>query len=254
MKKSTPWKSLLLAAFFVAFVFGGNVGSRQDSTDYPQLSSTDFEDGRAEGWQPNIPAHWRIVRQDGSMVYELFAPGEADKIRRPTSWSLLKSHDVTSFVFSGRLKCNADPANPQRDLCLFFHFQDPTHFYYVHLSASSDEVHNIIGLVNGADRVKINREPPGQSVFRLTERGWHTFKVSCDSATGEIKAYLDDMRIPILTACDKTIPHGLVGIGSFDDVGCFDDIGLWGEKTAGVPSSSSSLQETMFRKTKRIKD
>jgi len=191
-----------------------------------QLASFDFE--TAEGWQPNNPAHWRIVERDGSLVYELTAPGEQGKLRAPTSWSLLAGHDVTSFVLSGRLKCLADPANPYRDLCIFFHFQDPTHFCYVHYGASSDEAHNIIGLVNGADRVKINIEPAGKSVFRLTDAEWHNFKVSYNAASGKIEAFLDNLETPILTAVEKTLSHGLVGVGSFDDTGCFDDIALRG--------------------------
>jgi hypothetical protein len=84
--------------------------------------------------------------------------------------------------------------------------------------------------VNGADRVKINLEPPGKSVFRLTDTNWHTFKVTCDAATGRIAAYLDDLTEPILTAVDKTLSHGLAGVGSFDDTGFFDDLSLRGTK------------------------
>jgi len=194
----------------------------------PLLASSDFEDGQAAGWQPNDPAHWLVIKQDGSFVYELTAPGEQGKLRAPTSWSLLTAHDVNSYVFAGRLKCGVDPSNTYRDLCVFFHFQDPTHFCYVHFSARSDEVHNIIGLVNGADRVKINSEPPGKSTFRLTDTNWHQFKVAYDAAAGRIEVFLGDMEKPILTAVDKTLGHGLVGIGSFDDTGCFDDITLRG--------------------------
>lgn len=193
------------------------------------LASVDFEDGRAPGLKPNIPAHWRVVDHDGGKVYELAAPGEQGKVRAPTSWSLLADHEVGSFIFTGRMKCAADPANAKRDLCVFFHFQDPTHFYYVHLSASSDDVHNIIGLVNGADRVKINIEPAGKSVFRLTDREWHEFKVTYDAASGRIEAFCDDMATPILTAVDRTLGRGLVGVGSFDDTGRFDDLKLWGQ-------------------------
>jgi hypothetical protein len=196
--------------------------------EFPLLASSDFEDGQTAGWQPNDPAHWRVIKQDGSFVYELTAPGEQGKLRAPTSWSLLAGHDVSSFVFTGRIKCDVDPSNTYRDLCVFFHFQDPTHFCYVHFSARSDEIHNIIGLVNGADRVKINSEPPGKSTFRLTDTNWHRFKVTHDSAAGRIEAYLDDMDTPILTAIDRTLAHGLVGIGSFDDTGSFDDLKLWG--------------------------
>jgi len=192
------------------------------------LAESDFENGSAAGWQPNDPSHWCVVNDDGSMVYELTASGEPGKVRAPTSWSLWIGHDVASFEFSGRVRCHTDAATAVRDMCIFFHFQDPTHFYYVHFAGSSDEVHNIIGLVNGADRVKINAEPAGVSGFRLTDREWHAFKVVCDAETGEIRAYLDDMAKPILTARDRTLGHGLVGVGSFDDTGAFDDLKLRG--------------------------
>jgi hypothetical protein len=113
-------------------------------------------------------------------------------------------------------------------MCIFFHFQDSTHFYYVHFAGTSDEVHNIIGLVDGSDRVKINAEPAGGSVFRLTDREWHAFKVVSNAETGEIRAYLDDMTKPLLTARDRTLGHGLVGVGSFDDTGAFDSLKLLG--------------------------
>ncbi|MDZ7262479.1 MAG: exo-alpha-sialidase [candidate division KSB1 bacterium] len=193
------------------------------------LFSDDFEDGKAEGWQPNIPEHWQVAQEEGSMVYQLIAPGQEGAVRAPTSWSVIKDFDVTNFVFTVRAKCYADTAIKNRDVAIFFHYQDATHFYYVHFSANSDQVHNIIGLVNGRDRVKINQEPPGQSLPRLVDQKFHHFKVSYDARTGQIKAYLDDMTNPILTAQDTTLTHGLVGVGSFDDTGSFDDIKLWGE-------------------------
>ncbi len=202
----------------------------QASPEPPFLFNSDFESGRADGWRPNNPEHWQVVDLDGSKVYALTAPGEQGRVRAPTSWSVAVGYDVTSFEFTGRLKCDANTANARRDLCVFFHFQDPTHFCYVHFSASSDEAHNIIGLVNGADRLKINLEPPGKSTFRLTDKSWHTFKVRGDAASGRIEAYLDDMHEPILTAVDRTLSHGLVGVGSFDDTGFFDDLRLRGER------------------------
>jgi hypothetical protein len=187
---------------------------------------SDFESGEAAGWTPNDPAHWRVADDQGSKVYELTAPGAPGPVRAPTSISVLAGHDVSAFEFSGRLRCDTDPAAAVRDMCVFFHYQDPTHFSYVHFAGSSDEVHNIIGLVDGADRVKINAEPAGGSVFRLTDRAWHRFKVVCDGPTGEIRAYLDDMAVPILTARHLALTHGLVGVGSFDDTGAFDDLKL----------------------------
>lgn len=202
------------------------VGCRPGGRDLSTVVLSDFESGTAVGWTPDDPSHWRVARDNGSHVYELTAPGAPGPVRAPTSRSVLAGRDVASFEFSGRLRCDTDPAVAVRDMCVLFHYQDPTHFYYVHFAGSSDEVHNIIGLVDGADRVKINAEPAGASVFRLTDRAWHSFKVTCDAPTGLIRAYLDDMTAPILTARDRTLGHGLVGVGSFDDTGAFDDLEL----------------------------
>jgi hypothetical protein len=222
-------KKALLLAPLVAIVFAPVAPSLyQDLPGLALLAKSNFESGRADGWRPNDPAHWRVVSKDGAMVYELTAPGEPGKVRAPTSWSVWTDDDVTSFEFRGRIKCYTDPANNKRDMCVFFHFQDPTHFYYVHFAGSSDDVHNIIGLVNGADRVKVNAEPAGRSVFRMTDLEWHEFKVVCDGASGEVRAYLDDMTGPVLTARDTMLGHGMVGVGSFDDTGCFAGLQLWG--------------------------
>jgi hypothetical protein len=195
----------------------------------PYLAGYDFADGSAAAIRPNHAQNWEVAEEDGSLVYRLVTTGEQGEIRAPTAWAVLADHPVGSFVFRGRLKSHADPDNVYRDMCVLFHFRDPAHYYYVHYAATSDEVHNIIGLVNGADRIKINHEPAGESVFRLTDTAWHDFKVTFDAATGEVRAFLDDMGHPILTATDTTLVDGLVGIGSFDDTGSFDDLVLWGE-------------------------
>jgi hypothetical protein len=215
-----------VAAVFAALALVAIFSCRPGGNRVEVVAAGDFETGSAEGWQPNDPAHWRVVDDDGSKIYELTAPGTQGAVRAPTSWSVLSGHDVSSFEFSGRLRCDTDPATAVRDMCVIFHFQDPTHFCYVHFAGKSDDVHNIIGLVDGADRVKINAEPAGASVFRLTDRAWHPFKVTSDARTGEIRAYLDDMTVPILTARDRSLGHGLVGVGSFDDTGAFDDLVL----------------------------
>jgi hexosaminidase len=202
---------------------------KQENTYLQILYEDNFRAGNARGWKPNIAGNWKVKEEEGNHVFSLLTPGPQGKVRAPTSWALIERHDVTSFSLTGRLKCEADPANPNRDMLVIFHFQDPTHFYYVHFSASSDGLHNIIGLVDGKDRVKINLEEAGKSKFRLTDQKYHNFKVTYSALTGDIKAYLDDMTLPILTANDKTLGHGQVGVGSFDDTGSFDDIILWGK-------------------------
>jgi hypothetical protein len=195
--------------------------------ELPILAADDFESAGAVRWRPCDPARWRIAEGEGGRFYELTAPGPAGKIRAPTSWSVIETDGLSEFVLTGRFRCYTDPANDKRDLCVIFGFRDPEHFSYVHFSASSDGVHNIIGRVDGSDRVKVNREPEGRSVFRLKDRAWHAFKVTRDAA-GRIAAYIDDMAAPVLTADDAAMPPGRVGVGSFDDTGAFDDIVLRG--------------------------
>jgi len=214
------------ACALLAAAFALLAACRSGASTEPRVFSSDFESGAAEGWLPSDPSHWRIALDGGSKVYELIAPGTPGPVRAPTSRSVLAGVEAASFEFSGRLRCDTDPAVAVRDMCILFHYQDPAHFYYVHFAGVSDEVHNIIGLVNGADRVKINTEPAGRSIVRLTDRAWHDFKVTCDASTGEIRAYLDDLTAPILTARDRTFRLGLVGVGSFDDTGAFDDLRL----------------------------
>jgi hypothetical protein len=219
-----PSRALFFAAFSLLLLC-----CRPSEPGLPLLSSADFESGAADGWAPNDPSHWRIAPDDGSLVYELVAPGEPGPVRAPTSVSVWTGRDVSSFELTGRLRCDTDPATAARDMCVVFHYRDASHFGYVHFAGSSDAVHNIIGLVDGADRIKINAEPAGASVFRLTDRAWHAFMLTFDAGPGDVRAYLDDMATPILTARVPTDAHGLVGVGSFDDTGAFDDLKLRGK-------------------------
>jgi hypothetical protein len=156
----------------------------------------------------------------------LVSPGRLGKVRAPAAWAVLRDLDVSGFVMEGRFRCTASEENPHRDLVVVFHFQDSLHFGYVHFSARSDQVHNIIGLVNGSDRVKVNLEPAGESVARLVDKAWHRFRVQCDPVSGRVEAFLDDLLQPILTAVDTTLRHGSLGVGSFDDTGCFDELNV----------------------------
>lgn len=200
-----------------------------DEAMFPLLFTEDFEDGDARGWMPHFPDNWEVRKEEGSFVYKLIAPGEPGPIRAPYSWSIIKEYDLKGFKFQGKLRCDVDIDNLYRDVVILFNFQDPEHFYYVHFSAISDDVHNIIGLVDGKDRVKINLEPQGESKAMLDDNRFHDFKVTYDAAKGEIQAYLDNLETPILTAVDRTLTHGAVGLGSFDDSAGFDDIRLWGK-------------------------
>ncbi len=207
----------------------------------------DFQDSTAAAWQPNHPESWLVNTEAGGQnIYQLTAPGTDTDIRKPTSFSILSSFDVETFEMTVYGKCFTDNGVQGRDLCLFFGYQDSLHFYYVHFSNASGDVHNIIGIVNNEDRKKINLEPPGTSTARLTDKDWHHLKIYRNIETGEIKAYIDNLDKPILTAVDTTFKCGKIGLGSFDDTGAFKSFRLW-----GIDSSQTQVNGTSIKSCRR---
>ena len=131
------------------------------------------------------------------------------------------------FVLEARLQSTAVRENPHQDMCLFFGYQDPAHFYYVHLGRRADSHSNQIMIVDGAPRKMITQK---QSPGTPWTKGWHRVKVVRRVAQGAIEIYFDDMTKPHMAASDKKFAWGQVGIGSFDDTGNWDDVKLSGVK------------------------
>jgi hypothetical protein len=108
-----------------------------------------------------------------------------------------------------------------RDVCIFFGYQDDTRFYYAHICSSSDDrAHNVIMRVDGDERTRINIESLPEP---LLKDGWQTVSVQ-HMESGEIKVWVDGQLN--MTAQDTTYPSGRVGLGSFDDTAMFDDFSI----------------------------
>ncbi|MBN1998736.1 T9SS type A sorting domain-containing protein [candidate division KSB1 bacterium] len=212
----------------IFFLFAMLSGKCIVAADLPLIYEEKFENGKAENWQFFPKDNWRVLKKDNEFVFYLAKAGELGTPRRPGSYAILTPYNVGSFELIVRVNCQTNPSNEYRDMCLFFGFQDSVHFYYAHFAGRSDNVHNIIGIVNNADREKINNEPAGSSTPRMTDDEWHLLKIKRDIESGTIEGFIDDMENPILTARDKTFLCGRVGVGSFDDTGWFKDIKLYG--------------------------
>ena len=128
--------------------------------------------------------------------------------------------NVSDFVLETKV-LSTKPDYAHRDMCLFFGYQDPAHFYYVHLGKRTDDHANQIFIVNGAPRLKISTKTTAGTDW---DDKWHTVRIVRRVKDGDIAVYWDDMQTPIMTATDKTFVWGRVGIGSFDDIGDFDDV------------------------------
>lgn len=191
-----------------------------------------FEDGFEKGadhWQPTDANAWKIAKTDRGQVYNQFQNSKYKPPHRsPLNISLVKDVVVVGdFVLTVKVQSTNKNAGAHRDMCLFFNYQGPAHFYYVHLGARPDPHSSQIMLVNNAARVMITtNKSPG---IPWTD-GWHNVKIVRRVKDGTIEIYFDDMKKPVMVAKDKTFNVGRVGLGSFDDNGNWDDFKLHGNQ------------------------
>jgi hypothetical protein len=61
-------------------------------------------------------------------------------------------------------------------------------------------------------------------LVRLAGRAWHRVRLERDVTSGAINVFVDDDRMPSLSAVDRTLTWGRVGVGSFDETGEFRSI------------------------------
>jgi len=195
----------------------------------PLIFKEDFEKG-ADRWQPTDAAAWKVVKTEKGSHYNQFQQSKyKTAFRSPFNISLVKDVKVTDFVVEAKVLSTGKDGD-HRDMCLFFGYQDPSHFYYVHMAKKMDDRANQIFIVNGADRVKISTKTTKGTPW---DDKWHNVKIVRTIASGAIEIYWDDMKTPIMTATDKTFAWGQVGIGSFDDSGSWDDVTLYGIRHKG---------------------
>jgi hypothetical protein len=192
-----------------------------------KLFEDNFENG-ADQWQPTDPSAWRIVDTDRGKVYNQFKNSNYQPPHRsPHNLSLVKDVVASDFIITVKVQSTNPKAGAHQDMCLFFNYQDPAHFYYVHLGKRPDPHSSQIMIVNGAPRVMITKN---QSPGIPWDDAWHTVKIVRRVDDGAIEIYFDDMETPVMTAVDKTFTHGQVGLGSFDDNGNWDDFKLLGKE------------------------
>lgn len=155
--------------------------------------------------------------------------------RSPWNFALLTDKVVSDFELTVRVQNTNYDAGDHRDQCIFWGYQDPAHFYYVHLGAKPDPHSCQIFIVDGADRKMITDKKSSGTPW---DRDWHEVKVVRNVETGAMEVFFNDMQTPVMTARDKKFTWGRVGIGTFDDNGNFDDFKLRGTKVDPVPAEA----------------
>ena len=203
-----------------------------DEAKLPLLFKEDFEQGFWH-WQTTDPdpakSVWKLIATGPKGNHALRCTGSANykpKYRSPLSFALLKDVKVSDFELTLRCQETNVDAGAHRDLCIFWGYQDPDHFYYAHLGAKADPHACQIFIVNDAPRTMITVD---QAKGTPWTEGWHNVKVERTVSDGSMKVYFDDMKKPYMMARDKTFTWGQIGIGTFDDHGNFDDVVLRGK-------------------------
>jgi hypothetical protein len=220
-----PLLCLLIALVQLTLSNALTRGGRADDTDLPLVFQEDFEDG-ATRWQPTDPQAWKVTEVDGNQVYDQHKKRSdyEPPFRSPYNMSLVKDLTVSDFELTARVR-STHPDYGHRDVCLFFGYQDPGHFYYVHLGKKTDNHANQIFIVNGSARTKIStRTTPGTD----WDDAWHTVRIVRRVEDGTIQVFFDRMDEPVMVARDSTFRWGRFGVGSFDDTSHWDDIKVRG--------------------------
>jgi len=191
-----------------------NAHSRQEITVRPNL----FRAQNLAQWDLDGSGTWDI---DAGKLILSKAGIPSGPIRRPAALAILKTETLQRASIEAEILSTASPEVARRDLDIIVGYESPTRFYYIHLSATSDNVHNGIFLVNNADRKRID-SVTGRPL--LTDFSWRRVRVERDGRNGRIAVLIGGSRTPALQATDTTIGRGRVGVGSFDDTGEFRKI------------------------------
>jgi len=194
--------------------------------DPPLLFRDDFAKG-ADHWEPTDANAWKVVETKRGKVYSQFRQSKYEPPHRsPFNFSLIKDLNVGDLVLEARVRSTVEDY-PHRDVCVFFGYQDPAHFYYVHFGKKTDDHANQVFIVNGEPRKKISTKTTEGTNW---DDDWHHVKVVRHVGDGTIEVYFDDVKKSVMTAKDKTFTWGRVGIGSFDDTADWADVRIYGTR------------------------
>lgn len=208
-----------------AMVGLGLVGSLL-AAEHVELRPTLSPASLAAEWTLDGSGSWAV--RDG--VLALFSAGKpGGAIRRPSALALVTGPDLVDTTLEVEVRSTAElPAiTPRRDALLVVGYQSASRFYYVHLSAARDDVHNGIFVVNDADRRRIDSR---SEVTPLVDQAWHRARLVRIPSIGRIEVYVDNRAEPIMVATDSTLGWGRVGVGSFDDTAEFRRVVVRGSK------------------------
>jgi len=207
-----------------ALVFATN--SPAIPKDYKLVYEQNFQKPSAiQDFVMTDPKAWRVAQSNDVSGLELVKQSQYKPIvRSPVNIALIANKKVGDFILEADLMQTGREYG-HRDMCIYFGFQSPTNFYYVHIATAADpNAHNIF-IVNNKPRTNIAKKTTKGVNWGLGV--WHHVRIERKASEGLVTVYFDDLTEPIMLAEDKTLAAGHIGFGSFDDTGMIDNIRLW---------------------------
>jgi hypothetical protein len=202
-----------------------------DPAPAPLLVFEGFEEGAAR-WEPFDPKAWHVQRDGEDHIFAQVGQASYQPPHRsPFNVALLKEVVVGDFTLDLQVRSTCRDYG-HRDVCIAFGYQDPAHFYYVHLGKQADDHANQVFIVNDAPRTKISTTTTPGTPW---DDRWHHVRIVRQVADGAIRVYFDDLDVPAMTATDTTFAWGRIGVGTFDDTAQFDDVTLRGRPAKRDP-------------------
>lgn len=173
-------------------------------------------------WTVPVAADWRVEPGEAGEVLRLRMARPLTQPRRPVQFALAETPAFRQVEFEVEARKEAFAERRRRtSLILVYAWQAPDRFNYVHLSVDAAlraPHHNGVFHVFGGERVRIS---PLEGPPTLREGVWHQIRLTFDGGAGKVRVWVDGETSPSLSACDESLSHGQVGLGSFFDYGEF---------------------------------
>lgn len=172
----------------------------------------------SDEWEMTDPECWSLSQ--GTLTLNQKKSRYRPPVRSPLHIAWYQPRQFGDFQMDVEILSTEKDYN-HRDACLFFGYQSPSEFYYVHLGKRADPHANQIFIVNKSARKKISLTTTEGTPW---DDQWHRVRLVRDIETGQIAVYFDDMTKPVMTANDKSFGKGRIGVGSFDDTAEFRNL------------------------------
>ncbi len=238
----------ILLAFICAQLFGSlsfaqnseSQKAEQDKQAKKQTYTEDFESGM-KAWKVTDEKCWKIEKANKSSVLSLFKKQTkySPKVRSPRHIAINQVKQWKSFQLDVDVLSTHKDYN-HRDVCIFFGYQNPSKFYYVHLGKKTDNAANQIFIVNDKPRTKISTKTTRGTNW---DNKWHKVRIIRDANSGKIEVFFDNMKKPVMVAENKQFTWGKIGLGSFDDTAQFDNLVI-----KGIPYQTDSSNANSQKK------